>query len=316
MNSKNLIFTALSLLFISTSCTKKDDRITVGYMPIAECVQLYVAKDMGYFDKYNVQVELISMAGGSEILNALNSNSVDVGFSNVVSLVLHKAQGSKFFSVFGGTMETSFNQNHALLINKKKQKQEMKSTLNGAKISVNTFKNIEELMMRKYLKKYGLTWDDVEKVEIAFPRMLPLLESGELTASCVVEPFITIASQDSNSLIVNVANQYLSTTPKTLVATYVSSQKSIDKKTQQLEGFIRAMEDATDYIKNNESEAREIIGNYTKIPKEMLPKIGLSEFLKTIDLKQLELVINDMVEFGYITNKEVPELSSFIYTFK
>jgi NitT/TauT family transport system substrate-binding protein len=316
MKLKYFVFLLVSFILCFTSCKKENEIIVVGYMPIAECVQLYVAKDMGYFEKYNIQVELKSMAGGSEILNALNSNSVDVGFSNVVSLVLHKSQGSKFFSVFGGTMETSFNQNHALIINRRKQKKDMKSTLRGAIISVNTFKNIEELMLRKYLKNYGLTWDDVKKVEIAFPRMLPLLESGELTASCVVEPFITIASQDSNSLFVNVDNQYLTTTPKTLVATYVSSQSAIDKKTKQLKGFIKAMEDATDFIKNNESEAREIIGNYTKIPKELLPKIGLSEFLKELDLTQLDLVINDMVEFGYVSQKDVSELSSFKYNIK
>jgi NitT/TauT family transport system substrate-binding protein len=313
MKQKSFALLALILMLFFSSCIPTKEKIKVGYIPIAECIQLYVAMDLGYFEKYNVEIEIISLAGGAEILNALNSGSVDVGFSNVVSLVLHKSQGSEFYSVFGGTLETQFNQNHALLINKSIESDNVKSILTGSRISVNTFKNIEELMVRKYLRTYGVEWDDVEKIQIPFPRMLPLLESGEITISSIVEPFISIASQNTKGHTMNLANHYLSTTPKTLVATYVSSKRAIDKKKNSLVGFVKAMEDATDFIKNNESEARDIIGNYTKIPEELLPQIGLSEFLKEIDLNQLELVINDMVDFEYISRSDVPEISTFKY---
>ena len=98
-------------------CTKEKDKIKVGYIPIAECAQLYVAQEMGFFEKEGLEVEMLSLAGGAQILNALNSGSVDIGFSNVVSLVLHRAQGSKFFSIFGATYETKEHQNHAIFIN-------------------------------------------------------------------------------------------------------------------------------------------------------------------------------------------------------
>lgn len=315
MKIKHLSLLALIAIFLINSCKEREEIIKVGYIPIAECVQLYVAKDLGYFEKYNVNVELISLAGGAKILNALNSGSVDVGFSNVVSLVLHKTQGSKFYSVFGSSIETKFNQNHALLINKEIKTEDIKTSLTGSKISINTYKNIEELMVRKYLNQNGVNWDDVEKIAIPFPRMLPLLESGDITVSSIVEPFISIASLDTSGKIQYFANHYLSTTPKTLVATYVSSENAITKKRNGLIGFVKAMSDATDYIRNNESEAREIIGNYTKIPKELLPKIGLSEFAEELDLNLLQMVIDDMVRFEYVKPSKLPEISSFKYNF-
>jgi len=313
MKPLKLFILSVLLLGFLFSCREKPKNLRVGYIPIAECVQLYVAKDLGYFEKYDVNVELISLAGGANILNALNSNSVDVGFSNVVSLVLHKVQGSDFYSVFGGTIETRYNQNHALLINRSNYSNDLKLTLLNSKIAINTFKNIEELMVLKYLKKNGVDFNSVDKVAIPFPRMLPLLESGDITIASIVEPFITIATRDSSNVIVYLDNHYLSTSPRTLVATYVSSKKTINNKKQMLLGFIKALDDTTDFIKNNESEAREIIGNYTKIPKELLPEIGLSEFQKEIDLVLLESVIKDMINFEYIVEKEAPEAKSFIY---
>lgn len=313
MKIKKLSFLLLLVIFLSNSCKEKTEVLKVGYIPIAECVQLYVAQDMGYFEKYNVKIELISLAGGAKILNALNSGSIDVGFSNVVSLVLHKTQGSQFYSIFGSTIETKFNQNHALLINKKIQTDDIKTTLTGSTIAINTYKNIEELMVRKYLDHNGVNWDDVEKVTIPFPRMLPALESGDITVASIVEPFISISSLDTNGNTIYYANHYLSTTPKTLVATYVSSNESLTKKKKSLIGFIKAMNDATEYIRNNESEAREIIGNYTKIPKQLLPKIGLSKFEKELDLELLSKVIDDMVKYEYVESEKLPELSSFKY---
>jgi len=63
---KILRLSILSIFFLSLffSCKEKSEKLKVGYIPISECVQLYVAKDLGYFKKYNVDVELVSLAGG------------------------------------------------------------------------------------------------------------------------------------------------------------------------------------------------------------------------------------------------------------
>jgi len=288
----------ISVLFLGSCENKEKDTVKVGYIPIAECVQLYVAKDMGFFEKYNISVEMISLGGGAKILNALNTGSVDVGFSNVVSLILHKENGAELYSVFGGTYESEFYQNHALLVNANVVKS--KGDIKGKRVAVNTFKNIEELMVRKYLKSIGLDWADVDKMEIGFPRMLPLLENGQIAVASVVEPFITIALETEDDRIKKISNHYLSFSPNTLVATYVSSKESINTKNRAIRGFVLAMRDATDYINDNEAEARRIIGNYTKIPSDILPKIGLSQFRKELSYEDLVAVLSDMKDLDYV----------------
>jgi len=52
---------AILLLFIIVcgliSCSNhKKDELTVGYIPISECAQLYVAIEMGYFEKEGLDV--------------------------------------------------------------------------------------------------------------------------------------------------------------------------------------------------------------------------------------------------------------------
>lgn len=287
------------MLFVS--CVfKNDEKITlkVAYIPIAECVQLYVAKDMGYFEKYGVEVKFVSMSGGSEVLTALSEKKVDVGFSNIVSLVLKKNDGMNFCSVFGGTYETQFNQNHALLI--KSVLNSESNDLEDGVLALNTFNNIEELMVKKYFMSIGVDFNKMNKKKVSFAKMLQLMHEGEISVASVVEPYITIALRDSLNGVEKLTNHYLATTPSTLVATYVTSFDVINEKKKALQSFVKAMNDATDFINDNESISRKIIGKYTKIPEDMLPVIELSEFRKDISSDDLDSIIHDMLEFGYL----------------
>jgi len=298
MKTKILIITLFISILVACKA-KQEQSLNIGYIPIAECAQLYVAQQLGLFEKYHIKVNMIPLAGGAKILNALNSKDVDVGFTNVLSLIMHKSQGSDFYSIFGGTYETPSNQNHALLITGKNKSLSADDFKKGTILALNTNKNIEELMCKKYFKSKGINWDDIRTIEVDFPKMLPMLESGQIDICSIVEPFITISS--GNPKISRLDNQYLATTKQCLVATYASSNEIIGKKKQALLKFIQAMDEATDFINNNETQARNIIGNYTKIPTELLSRIGLSKFEKNIKEDDIIALLESMKEYKYIS---------------
>ena len=310
----------LSILLIAVlliglmSCNKSPkQKLTIGYIPISECAQLYVAKEMGFFEREGLDVELISLSGGAPILDGVMSGSIDIGFSNVVSLVLRCSNGAPFVSVFGGTYEDRDHQNHALLVRKDKWNESPRRALEGGKIAVNTFQNIEELMVQKYLQSIGILPTSIQRVEAPFPSMLPLIESGAVDAVSIVEPFITIARHDSQGQAVWLSNQYLATSSRTLVATYVSSRPIVERKKDSLKRFVKAMTDATNYIENNEGRSRLVIAKFVKIPEVLLSEIGLPDFANTIELSSLQSVIEDMAQFGYVPNTNVVKSSELVW---
>lgn len=312
---KLLLKSGIAILFIFLiicgliSCSNhKKDELRVGYIPISECAQLYVAIEMGYFEKEGLDVKLISLPGGDIILNGVNSGFIDVGFSNVVSLVLRRADNSNFFSIFGGTYETKENQNHAIFVNTSRWNANPIEDLKGATIALNTFENVEEMMVTKYLRSIGLDWgeDSIKKIKIDFSQMLPLLETGTIDAVSIVEPYITIAKKDSTHKMKWLCNHFLTTTPKTLVATYVSSETIASQKHEEIVKFTNAMLKATDYMKNHDSKIRKIIATYVKISPEILSNINLSEFSEKIDTQYLGLILEDMKTLGYLNgNKSI-----------
>ena len=278
------------ILLFFTNCTPKNDNVLkVGYIPIAECLQLYVAKDMGYFEEEGLIVELYSASGGPYIMNDLLSGAIDVGFSNVVSLIKQNDIGNPMRSAFGATYESENHQNHAIFVRKDSGIDDYKD-LESKRISINAPKNIEELMLRKFLLENGI--EDSSFNILPFPQMLPMLDAGNLDAVCIVEPFIKIAKSDTNNKKYLV-NQYLagSQSDKVLVATYAALNGVIEEKQGNFEKFVTAMTRATDFIENHKRDAVDIILKYTKIPEEIVQQIGLSEFDDKVDPEKLDEII-------------------------
>lgn len=285
--------------------------LRVGYIPIAECLPLYVAQEQGYFEREGLTVELQPLAGGAVILSSLVSGALDVGFSNVVSLVLQRAEGQDFFSVYGATYESPGHENHALIARSGFDPRSAEDW-RRARIAVNTRNNIEELMVVRYLASLGVTPDAGTFQPVPFPQMLPALESGTLDVAAIVEPFISIAQAQDTTSVRRLTNQYLAISTETLVATYVSSRRGLEQKGTALRAFVRAMTAATAFIRENEPEARAILGKYTQIPPGLLPTIGLSEFRDGLPSDDLRATIAAMQESGLFPLPTVPDVESMV----
>jgi len=288
----------------------------VGYIPIAECLPLYVAKEMGFFDRHGVKVELTPLQGGAPILRGIGADQFDVGFSNVVSLVLYRAEGHPYRSLFGGTFETERNQNHGIAIRVLNGKTPTAKDLRGKTIAINTRRNIEQLMLEKFLEPEGLKLGtDFQVQEVGFPDMLQQLEAKSIDAACLVEPFVAAAKAlPTGSNIAMLGNHYLaSQRGRTVVATYVASETAYSKRSEDLKRFADAMRDATAFIKENESRSRELLPRFTKMSQEQATKIGLSEFTDGIAADDLDPVIRDVERLGYLSGKPAPSASDLLF---
>jgi catechol 2,3-dioxygenase-like lactoylglutathione lyase family enzyme len=80
-------------------------QINVGAIPITDLTQLYVADDRGFFEDEGLEVEIRNFAGGAEIAPAVRGGSMDLGWSNSVSVIQAQAQGLDFTFFAGGRWE-------------------------------------------------------------------------------------------------------------------------------------------------------------------------------------------------------------------
>ncbi len=290
MDSYSTLRRSSALLLALAACGEAGPtELRVGYIPIPECLPLYVAQERGYFAQEGLEVSLTGFDGGSIILNALETGALDVGFSNVVSLASRHTARTPFVSVYGATYETTDQSNHALLA------RSGPVDWRGAAIAVNTRLNIEELMARRYLRTIGVDPRDVAFIAMPFGQMLGALGSGSADVVAVVEHFITEGVNEGNVLV---ARHYLDQSQRTLVATYVALDSLAGGEPETIEKFRRAMRAATDAVRAAQEEGRvleefaELLREYTSVPDGM--ELPLPEFADAIDASALGIILQEM----------------------
>jgi NitT/TauT family transport system substrate-binding protein len=288
MKNINYILLILAITSLS-SCKENKSTIKIGYLPIAECLPLYVATEKGYFEEQGLNVELIPQSGGPNIFRELNSDNIDIGFSNVVTLIKqNSADNIKYQSIFGASLEAEYFVNHAIF------KLKTSTSVKEIKYGVNARYNIEELMLRHYLLENGIRLNDsITKnfIAIPFPKMLSQLKDKEVDNICLVEPFLTMAKLDTT--FAYVGNHYpIDTKKEILVATYVSKTKFIDANNSVISKFNIAMSKAINDINKNENKTRDYLLQYTRISPDILNSISLSKFSKKVNETDLQYIIN------------------------
>ncbi|MFH0801856.1 MAG: ABC transporter substrate-binding protein [bacterium] len=285
-------------------------KLKIGYIPIAECAHLYVGMAKNYFEQEGLEVLFQPMKGGAVILPALQTGDLDIGFTNVVSIIILNAKmpsraPKSFISLVGATYERRGFTNHALL-KKRNSSLSIKDLGNpNIKFALNTTRNIEELMLRRFLVKKGIKITRLNIIQLGFPEMLSALDRGDIDVVSEVEPFIEPALHTQKYVLL--ARQYQEVSPNTLVATYAVTRKWLKKNRDVADRFIRAFRKADDFIKNNEPEMRQIVGSFTRISKENLSIIGMPAFEAKESKNDINELISEMYKYGFIDRKPNPD---------
>lgn len=275
--------------------------VKVGYLPIADAAPLYVAIEKGYFKDEGLDPQLTTMKGGSLILEALQTGDLDLGLTNIVSLLLAKGRGLDFVSLGGVAVNDQNHKEGAILVSAKSNIQSI-SELKGKKIAINATKNIVELAIRRLLQKNGLSANDIHFVEVPFPQMAGVLKNGEVDAIAVAEPFWTLTVKDTQAKVIA---YYLGDVYSEVeVTSWVMTNALAGGNPQFADKLQKILSEATAFLTDpkNESEARSIIAKYTKTDEETAAKMGLPAFKSQLTVDGVNLIVNDMIAEHFLTN--------------
>lgn len=288
----------------SQGATNRDViELKVGYIPLSDCAHLYVAIEKGFFAEQGLNVELVPMQGGATILPAVKSGDLDIGFTNVVSVILFNSAESagspdwlKCISV--ASYEREGNATHALVVQSESDLTPRDLSRPGIRVAINTRGNIEELMLRRYMDRLGIPQQNLEIVTLAFPEMVAAVERGDVHVASVCEPFIRPPIEEGRTRLLDF--QYLQVKPQTLVATYAATTEWLNSNPEAFERFDRAFRMADQFIRENPEEARSIIGRAIRLDSDALPLIEIPLFMDQVDADDLAETASEMLRFGFI----------------
>lgn len=273
------------------SAPGQPDNVTVGVIPILDVAPIYLGKEKGFFSSRNINLTLEQAQGGAAIVPAVVSGQYQFGFSNVISLLVAQTRNVPIKMVCNGNNSTGQDgSDFAALMVKGDSPIQSPKDLAGKKVAANTLKNIVDTSVRASVRKDGGDPSAVEFVEMAFPQQPAALQSGQVDAVFVVEPFQQAVLAQGGRTI---ASSYVDAAPNLTVATYFSSTQLISGNPDLVRRFTEAMKESLSYADSHPDEARQIIGTYTQIAPDVIAKLTLPKWPSDVNRESVQ-TLNDL----------------------
>jgi NitT/TauT family transport system substrate-binding protein len=236
--------------------------VRVATTPIENGAEVYYAKDMGFFAKAGLNVEIQDIQSGSAVASAVASNAIDVGFASLVPLAIAHNKKIPFVLIAPGPVWTQAAKNSGLFVAGTSAIRSGKD-LNGKVLSTAGLGTLTEFAARAWIDGTGGDATTVKFIEMGYSSMPEALSAGRIAGSLVNEPYFQVVNKSGKLLgypYDYVAKDFL------IAGWFATSQWAIDHP-DLVAKFAAAMRDTATWANQPQNQARsaEILEKYTHI---------------------------------------------------
>lgn len=234
-----LLAAAASLAFTGMAMA---DAIRLGTAPNLQTVPIVVAQANGYFAEEGIELETTKFTSGRRALEALIGGQLDVAFMAEYPVSIASLREQPF-----GTFTTLSRYVANRLISKGSIGFEDISSLEGKKIGTTKGSNTE-FFTEALLESAGVS---AEVINVSPPDIVPALARGDIDAGVMFPDFYGSAAKA-------LGDDYREFRSDAYVAWFVLSATPdmLENRAGELEGFVRALVKAEEYIKSNPEGAQ------------------------------------------------------------
>lgn len=255
--------------------------------------------EKGFFKKRKLTVKVKPSQGGATVVPAVVSGSVDIGGSNLVSVLLAQSKGIPLKIVAPGTFVQPKKDFSAIAVKGSSDIRSPKD-LEGKTLALNTLKNVAEVTAKESLSKKGVDVSKVKLTEIDFPDMNAALEQGRVDAVFAIEPFVTQGLKAGNRVV---DRPYVGTKPGMQIGCYFTSAKYLDANPDVVKRFHAGVAETAKAIADDPAAFRHFLPTASKIPAPAAQRVVLPAWRADSDRASLALTATLMKRYG-ITDKE------------
>ncbi|CAM5198016.1 NitT/TauT family transport system substrate-binding protein OS=Castellaniella defragrans OX=75697 GN=HNR28_003478 PE=4 SV=1 [Castellaniella defragrans] len=301
------------ILAISTAAVSaepsKPVTVTLGLIPITDVSPVYIGIKHGFFKEEGLNLKPSFAAGGAAIVPGVVSGSINIGYSNTVSLITAAEKGIPLKVIAPGSQVGKTQaEDHCFIYAGASSNIKTVKDLAGKTIAVNTVKNLGDVSTLATLEADGVDPKSVKFVEVPFPDMEAALQSKRVDATWPCEPFVTIADDAGQRRIVGTL---VGTLPNLQFSGYFVSQSYAKSHPKVIKSFQKAMARSLHYAQGHPDELRTVITEYSKVSTDVAKRMILPVWSDTaVSRPSIERLADISVKYGVI--RAVPNLNNLI----
>jgi NitT/TauT family transport system substrate-binding protein len=283
-------------------------------VPVLIYGPVMLAHDKDYFNLQGIDSELISLAGGADMVTLTANGDFDFGIGGAGPAFFNAINRGIELTVIAPLHFERVPQATPLMVSKERfDSGELDSIekLEGKRVSVNA-RGATEYWLDQALRKGGLTIEDIDLQELAFGDVSAALASGALDAAMLGEPLATQVEQEG--IAVRLVDDFATDFQPTFV--YVNPDFAAENP-EVVTGFLAGfMQGCRDLLGDDwaSPDNLDFLNRQTRVPVDLIEESARTycEPNGEIDAADLQTLQEFFAERGLLDYEELLDVESII----
>ncbi|MCB1155537.1 ABC transporter substrate-binding protein, partial [bacterium] len=268
-----LALTSVAGLGLSFAQDKPMEKVMIGTSPALSSAGIFIAIEKGYLAEEGIEADATTFhRSGGELLPSLIKGDLDVGAGNVSAGIYNAFNEGHGIQIVADKGHVAKDHGYLALMAAKKHVPDgdvSKFKLQkGFKVSQTGPGVSQEVAYDKWAEHYGISIDDLEIVNLPLPGVGAALDSEQIDASIMIEPFVSRSIEQNMAVKIAGDDQVY---PDQQSAVILFSPKFTKERPEVAQKFakayVRALRDYNDAFEHGvgKEEVIKILMKYTSV---------------------------------------------------
>jgi len=288
--------------------------LRIATLKIASQTDVWVAQQRGIYAKNGIDAKISFFNTGAQSIPAMQGGAVDVLLSIPGIGMVAMERGIDLAAIFQDEIAHAAPPDSASVQVMESSPIKSLADLRGKKIGVGGLSTQNTIAVKMLLDKAGVDLSTVSMSEVPFTAIVNAIKAGHVDAVVPIDPFTTQLRLSGGRVI---AWNYVESVPEQPLGVWFTKASFARSNPQVIDAFIRSMKEAVDYLRADESRARDEIAAYTQIDRKVLDSMPLIGWSYQVKLDRWQAVVDMMVRYGGLKPRKAdeymtPQLEPFI----
>jgi NitT/TauT family transport system substrate-binding protein len=260
----------------------------------------YYAKELGYFAKAGIDAQITEVKNGAAAAAAVAGGSMDIGFSNPLSVAQGHDRGLPFTVVAPAALaRTNSPPTNGIIVVAKTSPIRTGKDFNGKTVSVDVLGGLPNVSVRAWIDKNGGDSSTVKFVELAFTEMIAALNSGRVDASEINVAFDPAVGKPNDPLRM-IGSSYDAIAPRFVSSLWFSTNEWVKNNPALAKKFVAVMKEAAIWANGHPHESAQLLAPHIKQPPEQIEAATRVAYGLEMTPDLLQPVIDASAKYGLL----------------
>ena len=287
----------VALLGTGAGAQSTPTNLRVGTVASDSFAGAYFAREMGFFEKAGLAVDVQTFPNGSAVSSAIAGNALDVGAATPITLANAVAHDVPFVMIAAGGLSTAKDPNTLLVVAQSSPVRSARDLI-GKTVAVTGVRALADALLNVWLTKNGVDAANVSRIEMPGGPMAAAIERGTVAAALINEPARSLALKSGNFRILGDPTSAIA--PQILSAAWFTTAAYVQQNGEPVKRFQRAIAAAQRWANTHHDESAAILATYVKGNVDVIRGMVRCEFADQLRVADIQPELDVAFKFGII----------------